>query len=340
MTDLGTLGGLNSAGTNPNGAGQLTVIAETAKPDPEGEDFCGWGTHQTCLAAIWADGKLTALPTLGGNNAAGVVINERGQTVGASETTTRDSACAAPQVFRFLPAIWDTHTARVQALPLPAGDTVGVAIGINDRGDAVGTTGTCDNTIVSAVGLLFGPRAVLWRKNGAATDLGQGVAASINNRGEVTGGSPISEHEVHGFLWTSEFGMVDLGTVGNDTSSFPTMINNSGQITGGSCDAEMNCRAFLWDPSSTTMVDLNELIAEGSGLHLIFASWINEAGDVVGQAVDTKTGDLHAFLATPIRGGSTADVTSTPDAAPLSFTAREALRQRSSAGARSHRRLR
>jgi probable HAF family extracellular repeat protein len=158
---------------------------------------------------------------------------------------------------------------------------------------------------------------VLWRKNGPPTDLGYGVAASINNRGEVTGGSPVSEHEVHGFLRTSELGTVDLGTVGHDASSFPTMINNSGQITGGSCDQESNCRAFLWDSSATTMVDLNELTAEGSGLHLIFASWINEAGDVVGQAVDTKTGDLHAFLATPIRGGSTATVTSAANSAPL-----------------------
>ncbi|MFN0169124.1 MAG: hypothetical protein ACKV22_22090 [Bryobacteraceae bacterium] len=340
MTDLGTLGGLNSAGTNPNGAGQLTVITETAMPDPEREDFCGWGTHQTCRAAIWKDGKLTALPTLGGNNAAGVVMNERGQTVGAAETTTRDSACVSPQVFRFLPVIWDAPAAKIQALPLPAGDTVGVAIGINDRGDAVGTTGTCDNTMVSAVGLLFGPRAVLWRKTGPPTDLGHGVAASINNRGEVTGGSPVSEHEVHGFLWTSERGLVTLGTVGHDASSFPTMINNSGQITGGSCDQEMNCRAFLWEPSTTTMVDLNELAVEGSGLHLIFASWISEGGDVVGQAVDTKSGDLHAFLATPIRGGSTATVTSAPDAAPLPFTAREALRRRSGVGAGSYRRLR
>ena len=337
MLDLGTLGGLNSAGTNPNGGGRVTVISETARPDPDGEDFCGWGTHQTCRAAFWSDGKLTVLPTLGGNNAAGVVMNERGQTVGASETITRDGACAAPQVFRFLPAIWDTHAASVQALPLPAGDTVGVAIGINDRGDAVGTTGTCDNTMVSAVGLLFGPRAVLWTKNGAATTLGHGVAASINNRGEVTGGSPVSGHEVHGFLWTSEFGMVDLGTVGKDTSSFPTMINNSGQITGGSCDSQMNCRAFLWDPSTTTMLDLNDLVAEGSGLHLIFASWINEAGDVVGQAVDPKTGDLHAFLATPVRGGSTATVTSAPNAAPLPSAARAALRQRSGARASIYR---
>jgi hypothetical protein len=98
--------------------------------------------HQTCLAAIWKDGKLAALPTPGGNNAAGVVMNERGQTVGAAETTTRHSACMSPQVFRFLPVIWDAPAAKVQALSLPAGDTLGVAIGINDRGDAVGTTGT------------------------------------------------------------------------------------------------------------------------------------------------------------------------------------------------------
>lgn len=341
MTDLGTLGGLNSAGTNPNGAGEVTVISETGKTDPDGQDFCGWGTHQTCLAAVWGGGKLTALPTLGGNNAAGVVMNERGQTVGAAETTTRDNACAAPQVFRFLPVIWDTRGAKApQALPLPAGDTVGVAMSINDRGDAVGTTGTCDNTVVSAVGLLFGPHAVLWRKDGSVTDLGHGVAASINNRGEVTGGTPVSETDIHGFLWTSATGAVDLGTVGEDTSSFPAMINNSGQITGGSCDQEMNCRAFLWDPAGSTMVDLNELATEGSGLHMIFASWINEAGDVVGQAVNPETGELHGFLATPTRGGGMATVTSAPAGARLPIAVRQALRERSGSAARSYKRVR
>lgn len=332
MDDLGTLGGLNSAGTNPNGAGQLTVIAETGKADPEKEDFCGWGTHQTCLAAVWKDGKLTALPTLGGNSAAGLVMNERGQTVGTSETTARDRTCPAPQVFRFVPAIWDSRTSTVQALPLPADDTVGVALGLNERGDAVGTTGTCDNTAVSATGLVFGPHAVLWRANGTAIRLGAGVAASINSRGDVTGGSPVSEHAVHGFLWTSERGMVDLGTVGGDASSFPTMINNSGQIVGGSCDPEMNCRAFLWESNATTMVDLNELAAGESDLHLIFASWVSEAGDIAGQAVDLRTGDLHAFLATPVRGGSTATVASAPSATPVPFATREALGKRYGSG--------
>ena len=76
--------------------------------------------------------------------------------------------------------------------------------------------------------------------------------------------------------------MVDLGTVGKDTFSFPTMINKSGQITGGACDPE-NCRAFLWDPSATAMVDLNELAAEGSGHRLIFASWIKDFGALWGK---------------------------------------------------------
>lgn len=334
MADLGTLGGLNSTATNPTGGGRLSVISETGKADPDGEDFCGWGTHQTCLPAVWADGKLAALPTLGGRSAAAVVMNERGQTVGASETTVRDQSCIGPQVFRFVPALWDTRAGKVDALPLPGKDTVGAALGINDRGDAVGTTGACGDTVVSAVGLVFGPRAVLWRANRAPMDLGPGVAAAINNRGDVTGGSPVSENEIHGFLWTSERGKVDLGTVGEDASSYPTMLNNSGQIVGGSCDGEMNCRAFLWDPSTSMMVDLNELVAAGSGLHLLFASWINEAGDVAGQAVNPATGELHAFLATAVQGGSMSSVTSSRSVVPVPVAAREMLRKRSGLGAR------
>src|SRR5437879_1836790 len=75
MIDLGTLGGTacpacNSEAGGPNGRGELALISETANMDPNKEDFCGFGTHRQCLAAIWKHRTLTALSTLpGGHNA-------------------------------------------------------------------------------------------------------------------------------------------------------------------------------------------------------------------------------------------------------------------------------
>ena len=43
-------------------------LAETAVPDPDGEDDCAFGTHLTCLPFFWRNGHMTVPPTVGGNN--------------------------------------------------------------------------------------------------------------------------------------------------------------------------------------------------------------------------------------------------------------------------------
>src|SRR5262249_33701218 len=106
MTDLGGLGGGNGAGGVPNGSLQVPITSETAKAHPFGADFCGYGTHRVCLTAFWKDGKITQLPTLGGNNALHFTMNERGQIAGTAEKSTRDPKCVAPQALLFAPVIW------------------------------------------------------------------------------------------------------------------------------------------------------------------------------------------------------------------------------------------
>ncbi len=91
MYDLGTLGGPNSGEGGLNASSQIAVYAETAKTDPMSENFCGFGTSNTCLAAVW-NGTLQALPTLGGNNSIAYAINNQGQLAGAAETTTNPSS--------------------------------------------------------------------------------------------------------------------------------------------------------------------------------------------------------------------------------------------------------
>lgn len=48
------------------------------------------------------------------------------------------------------------------------------------------------------------------------------------------------------------------------------------------------------------MRDLNSLV-RAHAWHLLLATSVNDAGQIVGLAVDTLTGELHGYLATPTR---------------------------------------
>jgi hypothetical protein len=51
-------------------------------------------------------------------------------------------------------------------------------------------------------------------------------------------------------------------------------------------------------------------VAAGSNLYLLWASDINNRGEITGWGVDTSTGEIHTYLAVPNRmhGGSLPDV--------------------------------
>ncbi len=48
------------------------------------------------------------------------------------------------------------------------------------------------------------------------------------------------------------------------------------------------------------MYDLNDLIYGQSPLYLLHGFGINSAGELVGFAFNTNTGEVHAFFATPL----------------------------------------
>jgi uncharacterized membrane protein len=103
-----------------------------------------FGTGLQCVPFLWRYGAagMTALPTLGGTNAAFGGINNLGQVAGYAENAHRDPACpgkvavngTGPQLFDFQAVIWGPKAGQIQELsPLP-GDTVAMANGINDYG--------------------------------------------------------------------------------------------------------------------------------------------------------------------------------------------------------------
>ena len=306
IIDLGGLAGRNGSGSIPSGSSQIAVTYELDKADPQGEDFCLYGTHRVCVAALWKDGKYTQMPTLGGPNAIGYAVSERGQMVGSSEKASVDPKCKAPQRLTRVPTIWDTDTAIVKELQLPLGDSAGWAILMNDRGEIIGGTGDCGNTASSINGPLSGRRAVIW-ENGVPRDLGNfggegdTVPVGINNRSEVTGSSAGADG-LHGFLWSRENGLEDIGSVDSDANGLPSSVNNARQVTGASCDEQFNCRAFIWERYK--MTDLNDLVPESASMYLVFATWINDVGEIVGWGIDKKTEQTRAFLLRPAKSSA------------------------------------
>ncbi len=316
MIGVGTLGGsacpgCSSEAGGPNASGLSPVLSETALADPNGEDFCGFGTHRQCLAATWRNGVLTALPTLpGGNNSQAYWANNQGQVIGFSETAVQDPTCGSLtpfQVFQYQAVIWQPN-GQIQPLSPVAGDSVAFGFGLNDLGQAVGSSGTCANTGLPPLAP-NGTHAVLWQADGTPVDLGNlggttnNIAVDVNNEGVVVGNSQYTDGTIHPFIWTSTTGMQDLGAF---PGAFLTVagcchtLNEQNEVVGFSIDNN-GMRAFHWQNGD--LEDLNSLVPSDSPWYLLQACSINSAGQIIGAGV--INGTVHAYLATPIYGTGT-----------------------------------
>ena len=169
-TDLGTLGGPNSdvQEYNHGTRGQFVGLSEVSQTDPYAENYCGFGTSHICLGFSWQNGKMTSLPTLGGNNSGANDVNNLGQIVGEAETSIKDPSCTPPLVFDSYGVIWKPNGKIVTLAPL-SGDTFSNAFSMNQSGQAVGWSGSC---VVTA-------HAVLWQ-TGSMINLGS-LGGSYNN---------------------------------------------------------------------------------------------------------------------------------------------------------------
>jgi len=274
---------------------------------------------------------MKALRTLGGANGVAYAVNARGQIAGAAENRTLDPTCPSPQKYQFKPVFW--HGTQVEELPTAGGDRNGTAVAINENGDIVGASGNCVGFSPNSLQYLQPLHALLWEAGGMI-DLGNlgGTGRilghsthQINNNREVVGTSDVAgDRAGHAFRWTKIGGMQDLGTLEGDGHSVGLGLNDGGVVTGISAAPDFSTlRAFVW--RGGVMMDLNQLIPATSSLYLLSACSVNARGEIIGFAVD-HTGNVHGYLAAPVRAGDDDDFAVGVSAAKLSTAARNRMR--------------
>jgi probable HAF family extracellular repeat protein len=235
-------------------------------------------------AYLWENGQRTDLGYFGGISSFASDINEAGQIVGKFNTTQE----------KFNPFLWQNG----EMIDLGTLGFNGGALGINNKGQVVGYSGLA----------LHVTHAFQW-ENGNMIDLGTlpgyngSTAYDINDSGQAIGYSLNSTlKQSHATLW-SNGEVIGLGTLGGNMSA-ATAINNKGQVAGFDTvtgNGGLN-HGFIWEDGK--MADLNSLIPEDSGWFLQVVSGINDRGQIVGQGINSATGQNHAFLLNPTCGSS------------------------------------
>ncbi len=254
-------------------------------------------------AALWRDGRVGDLGTLGGRHSAVIWpgINASGIIVGISQTSTRDPLDEEWSCEAFIPASINTCVGfayirgQMTALPTLGGNN-GFAADVNDRGDVVGWAETSlrDPTCVAPQVLQF--KAVKWDPIHNKKDVlrpypgdSASAATAINDRGQVVGISGDCDVAVGRYsarravLW--ERGrVIDIGNLGGTSWHTPMDINEEGEVVGfsnppGDAGGEFIAHAFYWS-RKRGIRDLGLL----PGDEISQAFGINAEGDIVGRS--------------------------------------------------------
>jgi probable HAF family extracellular repeat protein len=312
LTDLGTLGGLSAEALDINDAGEIVGASMNS----------AFRSH----AYLWRDGLMTDLGTLGGNHSQGVAISDAGHVAGRSQISTT----------KYHATLWAGGTTT----DLTPSSDYAVAYAVNDRGEVVGSIdnwkgfhwqsggltmlgdlgGGCSHANdINDTGHIVGasctpqvnqPHATLWH-NGAIIDLGlvpgmeDSGATAINMVGQIVGSSGFMDkdtYEITSKAFLYENGAMSVLPVPS-AEAYASDINDSGVVVGTmrAAGGSSNWHAYIYVDGVAT--NLNSLIPAGSGLHLAFGTAINNAGQIVGTAVDAR-GQQHAYLLTPVAPGT------------------------------------
>ena len=264
-------------------------------------------------AALWFEGARFDIGTtgLGGPNNIAYGVNRFGQTVGAAETSVTDAedfcgfnAYGFPSASACRPFFWQEGV--MTALPTLGGEN-GFANMVNHQGQVAGLAETAKKDPTSGCPVhRFAP--VVWA-NGKVYALptapgdSDGVAASINDRGEVAGASgtcaPFNPNsglylnENHALVWKNGKA-TDLGNLGPNglpgAGNHACAINNRGEAVGH-VTSKASTVAFVWSREKG-LKGLGTLDGDLASLAL----GLNDDGLVVGQSIGQEFSTFRAFL--------------------------------------------
>jgi probable HAF family extracellular repeat protein len=282
IVDLGPVGPSWSQGQPFVVSGNGLVSGETVIANPNNP--AEWVSR----AVVWegSSTKVINIPGLGGPNNIAFGVNVRGQAAGQADTETPD----------------------------PNGEDFcgSTALGLTHSGN------TCVPFLWQNGAIIALPRL----RNRAGTEGSNGVALQINDFGTIAGtaengevdstcpGASVSPQtiEFKPVIWMKPFAMSqvriqELATVDGDPDGIAVAINNLGQTVGasGNCGPfnvlEQNnlspLHAVLWRNGNA--IDLGNLGGDGK-FNGIYATGLNDAGQVVGTSDTTGDASFHGFL--------------------------------------------
>jgi probable HAF family extracellular repeat protein len=275
ITDLGSLGGNASLGIYVNDAGQVIGLSDNTTPDP----FSLFGIGVQIRTFLWEDGLMRDIGTLGGPDSlpgASCSGQPRHQIVGASYTSFIPNPSTGVPTLD--PYLWNNGVMTDLG---NLGGTMGAAQCINNRGQIIGMA-TLAGDLVN--------HAFFW-DDGVMKDLGtlggdNSQAIWLNDAGDVVGSADLAGptgNQTHDAVLWRDGKIHDLGTVPGDPCSRGRGLNSRGQVVGGSSDCHNFLHAFVWEEGAP-MLDLNTLIAPGSGYQLTNAININDRGEILAKA--------------------------------------------------------
>ena len=331
VTDLGSLGGEESAATALNNRGQIVGGADTA--------VRGKGPEYVTYVFLWEKGRIRRLPALNGSHAYATAINDAGQMAGAYTADPLKASFQAAQFYGTqikllggFPAtmrgfslsqaeainskgqmvgvsnnqafLWDKGHLRKLAPPL--GFRGSEARALNNEGESVGKGESLINGATRS-------HAIFWAVGGKARDLGvlpsytDSVARGLNDKGQSVGwvskvgGTPGKKISFHYQAFLVQNGkMRGLGSIPRIRDCKASAINSRGQIVGNAYSQSGRMTdeaALLWQNGH--VYELAALLPIRSGWHLQNAVAINDSGWIIGNGI--HNGIRRAFLLRPVK---------------------------------------
>ena len=331
VTDLGSLGGEESAATALNNRGQIVGGADTAAR--------GKGPEYITYVFLWEKEKMRRLPALNGSHAYATALNDAGQMAGAYSP---DPLKASFQAARFS----GTQIKLLGGFPATVrGFSLSQAESINAKGELVGVSNSqaffwsqghlrrlappagfrgsearaLNNRGESAgkgerlIGGMTRSHAIFWGAGGAARDLGvlpgytDSVARALSDTGSVVGwvskvgGTPGRKISFHYQAFLVQNGkMRGLGSIPRIRDSKAGAINSRGQIVGNAYSQSGRMTdeaALLWQNGH--VYELATLLPVHSGWRLQNAVGINNSGWIIGNGI--HNGIRRGFLLRPVK---------------------------------------